>query len=121
MTLRDEIIAKLKEGKVLANKCRKCNNLQLVTTVFCENCNSKDLEAVELEGTGKVLTFTIQNVPPEEYEKYASYAWVVVQLDAGLKISGFMPGIASSKDLALNSKVKIVGYDERGILLEKVE
>lgn len=121
MTLKEEIIAKLKEGKVLANKCSRCGNLQVATTVFCENCNSKELETVDIEGRGKVLTYTIQNVPPEEYEKYASYAWVVVQLDAGFKISAFMPGIASSKDLQLYTKVRIVGYDKRGILLEKVE
>ncbi len=120
-TLKDEFIAKLKTGWVLTNKCKKCGNLQLATTVFCGKCSSREMETTEVEGKGRVVTYTIQNVPPEEYEKYAPYAFVVVQLDAGFRVSGFMQGIASPKDLPLNAKVKITGYDERGMLLEKAE
>ncbi|WP_320416667.1 hypothetical protein [Candidatus Nitrosotenuis chungbukensis] len=36
-----------------------------------------------------------------------------------LRISGFLGGIASPSNLPIGSKVKIVGYDDRGILLEK--
>lgn len=116
---REEFVAKVKDGKVAAHKCKKCGNLQLATVVFCGKCYSSDFEVVEVEGRGRVATYTIQNVAPSEYEKYAPYAWVVVRLDAGFNVSGFLPGIASPGDLPINSKVKIVGHDERGILLEK--
>jgi len=115
---REQFIAKVKDGRVLAYKCRKCGNLQLATIVFCDKCNSPDLEVVEVEGKGKVATYTIQNVAPQEYEKYGPYAWVVVRLDAGFNISGFLPKIDSPKNLPINSRVKVVGYDEKGILLE---
>ncbi len=107
----------LKNGKVPAHKCKKCGNLQLATTIFCNQCSSLDLEVTEVEGKGKVVTYTIQNVAPEEYEKYKPYAWAVVKLDAGFNISGFLPGIDSPKDLPINVRVNIAVYDERGIIL----
>lgn len=36
--------------------------------------------------------------------------------DAGFNISGFLPHVNSPKDLPINTRVKIVGYDERGNL-----
>lgn len=118
MISREEFITRAKEGKILAHKCKKCDNLQLSTIVFCSKCYSQDFEVVEVEGKGKVVTYTIQNVAPQEYEKYAPYAWVVVRLDSGFNISGFLPNVDSPKNLPINARIKVVGYDERGILLE---
>ncbi len=120
MVSRDEFIAKLNEGKVLLYKCSKCSNLQLATVVLCSKCGSKRLEIVESKGEGRVVTFTILHVPPEGFEKYAPYGWAIVKLDEGINISGFID-IKSSKDLPLDSRVKIAGYDERGIVIKLVD
>jgi membrane protein implicated in regulation of membrane protease activity len=45
---------------------------------------------------------------------------VVVKLDnTDLRISGFMGGITTPTDLPVGTRVKIVGFDERGIVVEK--
>lgn len=119
MISREQFVTTVKNGKVLAYKCKKCGSMQLATTVFCSKCSSHDLEVVEVEGKGKIVTYAIQNVAPLEYEKYAPYAWAVVRLDSGFNISGFLPGVDSPKNLPINARVKIVDYDERGILLER--
>ncbi len=115
---REEFVAKLKEGKVLLYRCKRCNNLQLATIVFCRKCNSDEFDVVEEKGEGRVVTFTILYVPPEGYEKYAPYGWAVVRLDSGVNISGFID-IKSPKDLPIDSRVKIVDYDGRGIVLQR--
>ena len=118
---KEEFINSAKEGKVLARKCTKCGHLHLVTTYFCQNCGNKRFENVFIEGKGSVVTYTIITVPPDGYEKYVPYAWVVMKLDnANLRISGFMGGIKSPADLPLGTKAKITGYDERGIIIEKL-
>jgi uncharacterized OB-fold protein len=95
--------------------------LHLATTYFCQNCGNKGFENVSIEGKGTVVTYTIITVPPAGYEKYTPYAWVVIKLDeTDLQISGFMKNINSSSDLPLGTKTKIAGYDERGLLLEKL-
>ncbi len=118
---KDEFINNAKLGKVLARKCSKCGHLHLVTTYFCQNCGNKAFENAIIEGKGAVVTYTIITVRPEGYEKYVPYAWVVMKLDnVNLRISGFMGGIKSPADLPLETKAKITGYDERGIIIEKL-
>ncbi|MGQ0795338.1 MAG: Zn-ribbon domain-containing OB-fold protein [Nitrosopumilaceae archaeon] len=121
LSAKEEFVNNAKAGKILARKCTKCGYLHLATTYFCQNCGNKGFENVLIEGKGKVVTYTIITVPPAGYEKYTPYAWVVIKLDqADLQVSGFMQNITSPSDLPLGAKTKIAGYDERGMLLEKL-
>lgn len=121
LSAKEEFINNAKSGKILARKCTKCGYLHLATTFFCQNCGNKGFENVSIAGNGTVVTYTIITVPPAGYEKYTPYAWVVIKLDGvDLRVSGFMQNIHSPADLPLGTKTKIAGYDERGILLEKL-
>jgi uncharacterized protein len=120
MSVKELLIEKAKEGKVLTHKCTKCNHLHLSNVYYCENCGSKEFENEILEGTGSVATYTIITVPPAGFEKYTPYAFVVLQLDnTNLRISGFMAGIATPADLPVGTRAKITGFDERGIIIKK--
>ena len=117
---KEEFINSAKLGKVLARKCTKCGNLHLITTYFCQKCGNKEFENYLIDGKGTVVTYTIITVPPEGYEKYVPYAWLVMKLDGtDLRISGFMAGIKSPQELPLGARIKIIGYDERGLIIEK--
>ncbi len=120
LSAKQEFIDSIKTGKVLARKCKKCGELHLATVYFCQNCGNKEFENAFLEGKGSIVTYTIITVPPAGFEKYTPYAWVVLNLEnSELRISGFMAGIAKPEDLLVGSKAKIIGYDDRGILIEK--
>lgn len=109
-----------KSGKVLLAKCSKCDTLRLGTTVFCNKCGSRKSDTQEVDARGTVATYTIITVPPDGFEKYTPYAWVVMALDGiGLRISGFMAGIATPKDLPVGARIKVTGVDERGIIIER--
>ena len=117
--INDKFIAKAKEGKVLVARCNKCNNIQLATILYCLKCNSDNLEHEEVDGEGRVITYTILHVAPEGYEQYTPYAWVILELDNGVRVSGFLADVKTPADLPLDSRVRIKGYDGRGIVLEK--
>jgi len=120
LSAKQEFIDSVKSGKVLARKCKKCGELHLATVYFCQNCGNKEFENAFLEGKGAIATYTIITVPPEGFEKYTPYAWVVLKLEnSELRISGFMAGIANPAELPIGTKAKIIGYDNRGILIEK--
>jgi len=117
---KHEFIDAVKLGNVLVKKCTKCGHKHLATVYFCQNCGHKQFENEFLPGTGTVATYTIITVPPAGFEKYTPYAWVVMIIDGhDLRISGFLAGIGSPAQLPIGSKVKIIGYDDRGIILEK--
>ena len=120
LSAKPEFIEAAKTGNVLARKCIKCNELHLATVYFCSKCGSKEFEDSILKGTGKVVTYTIMTVPPAGFEDLAPYAWVVMELnDSGIRISGFLSNIQKPEDLQIGAVVKVVDFDNRGIVLEK--
>ena len=120
LSAKPEFIEAAKDGNVLARKCTKCGELHLATVYFCKKCGNKGFEDSILKGVGKVITYTIMTVPPAGFEDLAPYAWVVMELDdSGIRISGFLAKIPTPEDLPIGTSVKIVGFDERGIVLEK--
>jgi hypothetical protein len=107
--------------KILAHKCSKCGHLMLETVLFCEKCSGSKFEHAELEGTGTVVTYTIQAVAPEGFEDAGSYAWVVFKIDnSQLRASGFLPGVKTPEDLPIGTKVRLAGFDQKhGLKLQK--
>jgi len=125
LSAKPEFIEAAKAGNVLARKCTKCDELHLATVYFCSKCGSKEFEDSILKGTGKVVTYTIMTVPPAGFEDLVPYAWVVMELDDTsefinpLRISGFLPNIQKPEDLPIGTAVKVIDFDNHGILLEK--
>ena len=126
LSAKSEFIDAAIAGNILARKCRKCGELHLATVYFCKKCGSKEFEDSILKGTGKVVTYTIMTVPPAGFEDYTPYAWVVMELDdtselmSPVRISGFLANIQKPDDLPIGTVVKVVGFDERGIVLERL-
>jgi uncharacterized protein len=119
---RERFIASANKGKILANRCLKCEHVMLETIYYCEKCHNDKFDVIEFEGIGKVVTYTIQTVAPQGFENSGSYAWVIFKIDnAPFRTSGFLKGIISPKDLPIGAKVKVSGFDpKRGLLLEKL-
>ena len=120
-TPREKFIDAANRKKILAHKCQSCGNAMLETVLFCEKCSSGKFEDIEVNGTGSVVTYTIQAVAPEGFEDVGSYAWVVFKVDnMPFRASGFLPGIMSPADLPIGTKVSVAGYDQKhGLLLQK--
>jgi len=109
MTIEEQLIEKAKEGKLLTHKCTDCGHLHLSTAYYCQKCGSKGFEDAIFEGKGSVATYTIITVAPAGFEKYTPYAFVVLQVDdANLRISGFMPNIATPMISLLEQKQKLL-------------
>ena len=121
LSAKPEFIDAAKSGNILARKCAKCSEILLATVYYCKSCGSKEFEDTILKGTGKVVTYTIMPVPPAGVEDLAPYAWVVMELDdSGIRVSGFLAKIPTPEDLPIGTPVKVTGFDERGIVLEKL-
>jgi len=121
LSAKPEFIEAAKAGNILARKCSKCGEIHLATVYYCKNCGNKGFEDTILKGTGKVVTYTIMTVPPAGFEDLAPYAWVVMELDdSAIRVSGFLAKISTPEDLPIGTPVKVTGFDERGIVLEKL-
>ena len=118
---KQNFIEHAKDGKILAQKCINCGNMSLATVYFCQKCGKRGFDDAVLDGQGTVETYTIMTVPPTGFEKYAPYAWAVINLDnSDLRISGFLSNIQKPEDLPVGTAVKVVNFDDRGIVLKKL-
>ncbi|MGA8302633.1 MAG: OB-fold domain-containing protein [Thermoplasmata archaeon] len=77
----------------------------------CPRCGKADLEETVLSEHGRVYAFTVLSVPGDEFLNDAPYAYVVVELDGGGRVTGWMPTVKSEKDLSIGTPVHFApGY-----------
>ena len=70
-----------------AGQCKKCGKICFPPRLICPACKSKEFETINLNRTGKVLTYTIIRVPPSQFKDEAPYAMGIVELDGGGRIN----------------------------------
>jgi len=109
------------EGKIRGYHCRNCGLRRIDILEFCPNCHQAALEKVEFSGTGSVLTYTIQFVAPEQYMNEVPYAWAIIQLDDGPKVTGWIPFISKPSDLPVGQRVTFKKSYLPGIVFERIQ
>jgi len=82
----------VKEKKLMGAKCNKCGNIILPPRPMCPNCLSKDLKWTENPLTGKLLTYTVIHVSPQQFQTMAPYAVGIVELENGAHLPGIIKG-----------------------------
>ena len=97
-----------------------CGFVTATWGLACPRCGARDLEEVALSGRGRVASFTVQTVPSEEYLNDAPYAYVVVELEEGARITGWMAGVRSDDELADDEPVRFVPGYRRGVQFERL-
>ena len=70
-----------------AGQCKKCGKICFPPRLICPACKSKEFETINLNRTGKVLTYTIIRVPPSQFKDEAPFAMGIVELDGGGRIN----------------------------------
>ncbi|MBS7615164.1 Zn-ribbon domain-containing OB-fold protein [Candidatus Bathyarchaeota archaeon] len=87
----------LKEKKLMAAKCIKCGKLYLPPKPICTNCYSKELNWTQLGTKGRLITYTVIHIAPEQFQKNIPYAYGIIELENGLRIPGIIKGIEHEK------------------------
>jgi uncharacterized protein len=82
----------LGQQKLMAGKCQKCGKMHLPPRPMCDNCFSQQFEWVQVSGKGKLLTYTVISIAPEQFQALTPYAVGIVELENGLKLPGMIQG-----------------------------
>ena len=110
----------IRDGKIEGYTCINCGHKQIDVMEFCPVCHSSQLRKTEFSNRGKVVTYTIQQVAPEQFMNEVPYAWAIIQLDDGPKITGWIPFVAKPEDLPIGQRVAFKKSYLPGIVFEKV-
>jgi uncharacterized OB-fold protein len=67
------------------------------------------------------VAFSVQNVPSDEFLNDAPYAYVVVDLDAGGRITGWIDGVRTDDEIEVGEPVVWVPSYKPGIHFRPLE
>jgi uncharacterized OB-fold protein len=109
----------LKDGKVVGFHCNACGHDRFDPVLRCPKCGSLDIARRQFSSTGTVVTYTIQSVASESFLNETPFAFALIQLDDGPRVSGWIPWIGKAADLPLGQKVEYVSSYKPGMMFEK--
>lgn len=110
-------LRELKNGKIIAKKCNKCQRIMLPPRMFCELCFRPSDDWVYVQDTGVVNTFSIcyvnwdaSRIEPGQ----RPYLPAVIEIDGASKGMGIMHvlGEVEPKDVKIGMRVKAVWKPE---------
>ena len=106
-------LSELKEGRIIARTCYKCNRIMLPPRMFCELCFRPTDEWTYVEDTGVINTFSIARVNWDASRRGAKEPPLlpaVIVIDGASEGMGIlhMLGGADPKDIKIGMKVKAV-------------
>ncbi len=76
----------LKQGKIMAVKCRKCGRKYFPPRPECPECLTEEMEWIELKGKGELITFTELHFAPEGFTEDLPYFLAVAELEDNVKV-----------------------------------
>ena len=107
------------EGKLLGYEC-SCGYKTLTYVLECPRCGKQNtLKETTFKGSGKVLAFSLQNVPADEFVNDAPYAYALMELDEGAVVSGWLPSAKRPEDLHIGDRVHWTKSYKVGMVFEK--
>lgn len=90
--------------------CENCGRLDPGPRELCANCASDHLSRLEVEGRGTLVSSTVIRRPPTRFRADGAYTIGVIDLDAGVRITGRM---VSGEESEPGSAVYLVETRER--------
>jgi len=106
-------------GKLRGLRCANCGLITATWGLACSRCGQFPLEEAELSSQGKVAAFTILTVPGDEFLNDAPYAYVVVDLDGGGRVTGWMPSVRAENEIGIGDRVHFVTSYKPGVQFAK--
>ena len=106
-------------GPLRGLRCPACGLITATWGLACSRCGRFPLDETDLAAKGKVVAFTILTVPGDEFLNDAPYAYVVVDLDGGGRVTGWMPSVRAENEIGIGDRVHFVTSYKPGVQFAK--
>ena len=90
-----------------AGKCEKCGYVAFPPRLVCPECGSKIFKDITLKPEGKILTFTIIYVAPDQFSTEAPYPVGVIETADGARLTAQIVD-CELNEVAIGKPVKLV-------------
>jgi uncharacterized OB-fold protein len=105
----EEYLKNIEEGMFKAYKCVDCGMVIAPPSGSCYGCGSNNMEWAEVSGKGKLVSFTVIHIAPDEFAEEAPYYVAIVELEEGTRVSARLLGFDPLKpeEVSLGIPVKL--------------
>jgi len=115
-----EFVQGYENGRTLRGfRCRACGTRTATWGLACSKCGARELEEAELSESGLIVAGTLVAVPSEEFVNEVPYAYVLVELDGGGRVSGWIPGASREEEIAPGTRVRFRPSYKSGVQFER--
>jgi hypothetical protein len=97
----------LKEGKIYATQCCRCEKLYFPPSADCPDCICSEMNWVQLSSEAEVEAFTHIVVRPTTFSDQKPYTVAIGRLKEGVKVLAWLTGFKLSQ-VKVGMKVKLV-------------
>jgi len=80
-------------------RCSACGRLDCGPREVCPTCFNSGFEHTEVDGAGTLVSWTIIRRPPTRFREHGPYCVVVVDLEAGIRMTARLEGDAETARL----------------------
>jgi len=102
-------------------RCGACGAVTATWGLACSRCGAQRLEGTRLEPTGTIVAGTVVAVASDEFVNDAPYGYVLVDVDGGGRLSGWVPGVREAREIRAGRRVRFRPSYKPGIQFELLE
>lgn len=105
----EKYLKNIEEGMFKAYRCVDCGMIIAPPSGSCYGCGSNNMEWAEVSGKGKLVSFTVIHIAPDEFTEEAPYYVAIVELEEGTRVSARLLGFDPLKpeDVKLGIALKL--------------
>ncbi len=103
-----DFVTYLEQGKVMATRCKRCSTRYFPPKMDCPSCLGSDIEWFQIEGSGKLATYTEVNYGPTGFEDDTPYTLAIVDFEEGLRVFGRLSRSIRQTDIRIGMALKPV-------------
>jgi len=113
----EEFFKGLREGVLRTTRCRECGIIYFPPQPDCPRCRVRNMEWVDIDGEGELLTWTVINVKPLSFSHMEDYIVGVVRMPQGFNILAWI-AVEDHKKLSpgMKMRIKIGRREEEGYI-----
>lgn len=82
----------IQEESFKAFKCSGCGAIIAPPSGSCYRCGSNVMEWSEISGKGRLISFTVIHVAPDEFQEEVPYFVAIIELEEGTRVTTRLQG-----------------------------
>ncbi len=109
----EEYLQNIQDEHFKAYKCIKCGTVIAPPSGSCYNCGNSTMEWTEVSGKGKLVSFTVIHISPDEFVDETPFYVAIVELAEGTRVSARLLGFDPLKPEEVKLGIKVhLTYEE---------